>query len=147
MMGVHWAIFLCYFMCLKIFLKNFSLTQGYFSHWFLESGREEGVGEGGSERNIDMRETHQLVAFCTGPYWGCGICKQGTCPWPGTKPTTLRSMGLCSNHWGNWPGLKMFFIIRQKANKNCEIPFFTHRFLKMLKICFVGKGVGEWALL
>ena len=51
------------------------------------------------ERNINVREKHQLVAFCMhAPNPGPGLLPRRV-PWPGTEPVALWSAGRCSVHW------------------------------------------------
>lgn len=54
------------------------LTPGYFSHWFVESGRETGGGN-------REREGERLVAFhkCLTGGW---TCNPDMCPWSGIEP-------------------------------------------------------------
>lgn len=56
------------------------LTQDIFSQWFFRENGREGKRQ---KRDINARETHQLVAPRVRNLWACN---QGICPWPNSNP-------------------------------------------------------------
>ena len=74
------------------------LTKGYFSTYFFFL-RERGAGrEKERERNINVRENHQLVASCMRPDQGWNL-QPSYVPWPGIKPATFCFIGWCLINW------------------------------------------------
>ena len=53
-----------------------------------ERGRVVGREREEREREVDVRETHHLVASCMHPDWGSNL-QPTYVPWPGIKPSTF----------------------------------------------------------
>ena len=94
-------------------LFYFFLTWGHFFIPFRLTGRER-------EKNIDVREKHQLVVSCTHLECGDHMClDQGLnlqprhVPWLGVEPTTSwlqdNTWSTCSSVQYSWLGLDHFF--------------------------------------
>ena len=84
----------CLFRFFNIFLI---LTWGhcFFSLLFRERGREKG-----RERNIDVKEKHQLVAICRHPDLGSLVGRPGIIhTWPGNRTLNL---GVCPDRESSW---------------------------------------------
>ena len=84
-MTISWIFLLLLFL---LFLK-------YFIYLFLEK-REWRDKE--RERNIDVREKHQLVVSLTLPDQGPNVQPRHV-PWPGIKPVTFLYAGWCPTNW------------------------------------------------
>ena len=86
------VIYLCIFWSFKIFIYLFKYS---LDNMLIILERGEWWEKEG-ERNINVREKHQLVASCTHPDQEPDPQPRHV-PWTGIKPMTFQFMGTCSN--------------------------------------------------